>query len=142
MANELARDDGISVSLFFTVANVAGGPVISIVDGILAGANGKNGMIVPTGYAFHPMLIDVEVNDARTAGTAIFKATKDGVELTSGPTATLNASNTTQARGVQRAGPDPIAAGEEVGVSSTGDISWAPDTSDADVILVGILLPV
>lgn len=141
MANELDFTGDMPMTLVFTIANVAGGPVISLVDGVIAGANATNGMIVPAGYAFHPLFIEVEVNDARTAGTAIFKVTSDGTELSNGPEATLDATNTTQDTGIQRPGTEPVAAGAEVGVSATGDTSWAPDTADADVILYGVLRP-
>lgn len=141
MANELARDDGIPITLTFTITNVAGGPAISYVDGVLTGANGMNGMVVPTGYQFHPLYIGVEINDARTAGSATFYATKDGAELVNGPTVTIDGDNTLVNNGVGRASADPVDAGEEVSVSAVGDVDWAPDTADADVILIGILLP-
>ena len=138
MANELAYEKGIPITLAFTITNVIQS---GTVDGVLAGAAATNGMNVPTGYAFHPVFVEVESNAARTAGSATVKVTKDGTELDNGPEATLDATNTTKHNGVKNVGADPVAAGEEAGVSGTGDGTWAPATADFDVILVGILLP-
>ena len=138
MANELTYDHGIPITLVFTITNCAQS---STVDGVLAGVAATNGLKVPTGYAFHAIFIDAESNAARTAGSNTVKVIKDGTELSSGPEATLDGTNTTRDDGVAVVGDDPVAAGEEVGVSATGDGTWAPGTADFDVILTGILLP-
>jgi hypothetical protein len=124
----------------FTIANISAGT--APVDGILAGGNGCNGPIVPTGYKFVPFHIDVESNDARTAGSSIIKVTSGGTELAGGPEATLaGAPATLRASGTVTGAPTSVAAAAEVGVSASGDGSFAPTTADADVILYGYFLP-
>jgi len=139
MANELTYDNGLAVTLQYTITNVGAGT--TPVDGTLASGNGMTGYTVPTGYEFHALHLNVEYNDARTAGDSTVKVTSGGTELTGGPEAVIDASNTTNANGSERPGADPIAAGNEVAVSATGDGSFAPTTADADVILIGVLLP-
>jgi hypothetical protein len=138
MANLLDRPHPLA-SFQFTIANVGAGA--TPVDGILAGSNGKGGPIVPTGYKFVPVFIDVETNDARTAGTSTIKATADGTELVGGPEALIDGTNTTKDTGSITGDPDSVAAGEEIGVSATGSGTFAPTTADADVILYGYFLP-
>lgn len=139
MANELSYEKGIPMTLQYIITNVGAGT--TPVDGTLASGQGGNGFFVPTGYVFHPLLLSAEYNDARTAGSSVVKVTYNGTELTNGPEATIDATDTAQDEGVQRVGVDAAVAGEEVSVSATGDGSFAPTTADADVILVGVLLP-
>lgn len=135
MANELTRDDGLSVTLAFAIANPA---ATATTD--LTFAQGGAGFKVPTGYAFHPLCLHGESNADLTAGTATFKAIDNGTELGNGPEAAL--SDTVQAAvGVQRVGVNPIAAGHIVGVSVTTSAAYAPVTADLDAVLVGLLLP-
>lgn len=124
----------------FTIANVSAGT--APVDGILAGGNGCNGPLVPAGYKFVPVFIDAEVNDARTAGSTTIKVTADGTELVGGPEALIDSTNTLRDTGSVTGAPDSIAAGEEIGVSATGNGSFAPTTADADVIVYGYFMPV
>lgn len=137
MSNELVYPDGFPVTLQFVITDVNAG---ATTDGTLAGGN-TAGWIVPAGYTFHALAVSVYSNAARTAGTATVKVTDDGTELVSGPEAVLNASNTTKASGVSRPLRQGIAAGSVVGVSATGDASWAPTTADFDVVVLGVLLP-
>lgn len=131
-------DYGIDVTLQFTITDVGAGT--TPVDGVVAGG-AKGGFIVPAGMRFTPLIIDVENNAARTAGVSNVRATIDGAEQANGPVATINATNTTQARGTAAPGAVWADAGEEVGVSAQGDGSFAPTTADADVILIGKLVP-
>lgn len=137
MANELEFPDGFPVTLEFRIDDVQAG---GITDGKLA-SNLTTGFVVPSGHEFHPVCVSVYSNAARTGGTATVKVTDNGTELTGGPEATIDGTNTQKATGVQRVGPEPIAAGHVVGVSATGDASWAPTTADFDVVLLGFLLP-
>jgi hypothetical protein len=135
VANELDRDDGIDVTLTFAIANPGAAATTD-----LTLAQGNAGFVVPAGYQFHPICISGASNADLTAGTATFKVTRDGTELTNGPTAAL--SDTVQKKaGVQRVDADPIAAGVVVGVSVTTDAGYLPVTADLDAILVGKLLP-
>lgn len=136
MANELSLHLPL-VAFQFTISNVAQG---AVTDGVLAGGNGKGGPVVPTGYKFIPVFIDVESNDACTAGVATIKVTTGGTELANGPEATLNTTDTLTDTGLSTT-KDSVAAGAEVGVSATGDGSWAPATADLDVVLYGFFAP-
>jgi hypothetical protein len=138
MANEFDLPHPL-LTLAFTIANVGAGT--TPVDGKLMGADAKNGFIVPTGYKFVPVYLDAEINDARTAGTSTIKVTADGTELVGGPEALIDDTDTLADTGIVQGMPDSVAAGEEVGVSATGDGSFAPTTADADVIVVGYLMP-
>lgn len=135
MANEFERPEHL-LALVYSVANVGAGT--TPVDGIV-GVNGKTGFVVPTGMAFVPVWIDAFSNAARTAGTNTFKVTDNGTEVSGGPEATLDATNTTADTGIVTGAPVKIAAGHTVGVSANGDGSFAPTTADADVILYGYL---
>jgi len=138
MANEFNRPEQL-MTLQFTIANVGAGT--TPVDGVLAGSNGKTGYVVPTGYAFEPVYIDVKYNADRTAGSSVVKVTSSGTELANGPTATIDDDpvNANQGLAVRS---DRVAAGAIVGVSATGDGSFAPTTADADVVLQGYLIQV
>lgn len=138
MPNELTYEHGFNLTLQYEITDCAAS---STTDGKLMGATARNGFVVPTGYKFHAIWIDVESNEARTAGTLTVKVTSDGTELATGPEAVLDATNTTAHAGVKWIGAQPIAAGKEVGVSATGDGSWAPATADVGVILGGVLTP-
>jgi len=140
MANEFDRPHPL-VAFLFVIANVGAGT--TPVDGKLTGAGIKGGPIVPAGYKFVPVFIDVETNDARTAGTSTIKVTADGTELVGGPEAVIAAAPSTLVdTGMATGDADSVAAGEEIGVSATGDGSFAPTTADADVVLYGYFLPV
>lgn len=135
MANELTRDDGMSVTLQYAVANPAASATTA-----LTFAQGGLGFVVPTGYAFHPVCISGESNADLTAGTATFKVTDNTTAIANGPTAVL--SDTVQkAAGVQRIGANPIAAGHVVGLSVVTDSGYLPVTADLDAVLIGVLLP-
>jgi hypothetical protein len=135
MANELTYSDGLPVTLHFTGANI----VENATTG-LTFTNGGAGLKVPTGYAFHPIMLHGESNADVSAGTAIFKVTANTTAGVNTPTATL--SDLIQvAVGVQRPGVEPIAAGKIVGVSVVADANFAPNTADMDAVLVGVLLP-
>lgn len=138
MANEFDRPHPL-VAFQFVIANVGAGA--TPVDGTLTGAYVKGGPIVPTGYKFVPVFIDVETNDARTAGTSTIKVTADGTELVGGPEALIDDTDTLADTGLATGDADSVAAGEEIGVSATGDGSFAPTTADADVVLYGYFLP-
>jgi hypothetical protein len=138
MANELSRPHPL-VTFRYTIANVTAGT--APVDGILAGGNGMNGPKVPTGYKFVPVFIDCEINDARTAGTSTVKVTVDGAEVTGGPEALIDGTNTLRDTGSVTGSPVIAAAATEIGVSATGDGSFAPTTADADVVLYGYFTP-
>lgn len=138
MANEFDRPHPL-VAFQFAIANVGAGA--TPVDGTLMGAGIKGGPIVPTGYKFVPVFIDVETNDARTAGTSTIKVTADGTELVGGPEALIDGTNTLKDTGLASSDADSVAAGEEIGVSATGSGTFAPTTADADVVLYGYFLP-
>lgn len=127
------------VSYAFKVENVTsdGTPT----DGTLASAQGGDGMLVPTGYTFHPKLLQAESNAAITAGTIEVQVTDNGVEVEAGPVVTLS-SAAQAAAGIKRHGASSIAAGRAVGVSGEGSATLDAVTKDVDVILVGDLLPV
>jgi hypothetical protein len=136
MANELSRDDGLSITLQFNLAN----PGAAATTNMVPGQNNLSGFVVPTGYVFHPVLLSGGSNADLTAGTATYKATDNDTELTNGPAPAL-ADTVQRASAVARVGASPIAAGHEVGVSITTDASYAPTTADHDAVLVGLLLP-
>jgi hypothetical protein len=121
--------------LHFTKANIGENATTALT---LAG--GGAGMIVPTGYAFHPIYLYGASNADLNAGTGIFKVTANATVLSNGPTATL--ADTVQATyGTQRVGVEPIAAAKIIGVSIVADANFAPNTADVDAVLLGILLP-
>ena len=132
-------DYGIDVTLQFSIANVGAGA--TPVDGVLASGQGGNGFVVPTGMRFTPLILDTEINDARTAGVSTIRMTINGAEQANGPEAVIDATNTTRHRDIAEPGAVFAAAGEEVSVSAQGDGSFAPTTADADVILIGKLVP-
>ena len=133
-------DQGVDVALNFKIENVGAGT--TPVDGTLASGQGAQGFVVPTGWKFAPFMIIVEYNAARTAGTSTVKVTDALAEVSNGPEATIDGTNTTLHQGTSTVGEITIAAGQEVSVSATGDGSFAPTTADADVVLIGKLLPV
>lgn len=138
MANELnisGPDDGYPVSFQVAIAN----PAASATTAATA-AQGGAGLVVPTGYKFHPMLISVTSNADLTAGTLTAKVTDNGTALSNGPTAVL--SDLVQvASGVQRAMVEPIVAGHQVGVKVTADSGYLPVTADIDILVSGMLFP-
>lgn len=135
MANELAYDFGLPVTLQASLAN----PLADAVTDC-ALPQGNAGFVVPTGYKFHALMISVMSNADLTAGTLTAKVTADGTELAAGPQAEL--SDTVQkAAGVQRVGADPVAAGKVIGISVTTNAGYLPVTADIDAVLTGVLLP-
>ncbi len=135
MSNELTFDQGLPVTLIFAKANIEPNTTTA-----LTLAQGGAGLVVPTGYKFHPLLLHGESNADLSAGTAVFKVTANTTALVNGPTATL--SDTVQkASGVMRPGAEGIAAGKIVCVSIVADANFAPNTADVDAVLVGVLLP-
>lgn len=136
MANEFDRPEHL-ITLVFNIQNVGAGA--TPVDGVLGVA--KTGYVVPAGYSFVPVYLDALSNAARTAGTNVIQITDNGTEIKNGPDATLDATNTTADRGLVTGTPVTIAAGHIVGVSATGDGSFAPTTADADVVVQGYLIP-
>jgi hypothetical protein len=140
MANELNLSHPLAV-FQYTIANVGAGA--TPVDGILAGSpnTAPVGFLVPTGYKFVPVFIDARYNDARTGGTSTVKVTDNGAEVSGGPEALIDGTNTLRDTGSVTGAPVSIAAGREVSVSATGAGTFAPATADADVILYGYFLP-
>jgi len=135
MSNELTFQDGMPITLVFSKANVEPNTTTA-----LTLPQGGVGLKVPTGYAFHALLISGESNADISAGTGIFKATANTTVLTNGPSATL--SDLVQvASGVMRPHAEPITAGKIVGVSVVTDANWSANTVDLDAVLVGVLLP-
>ena len=135
MANELARDDGIHVTLNFGVANKEPNTTSN-----LALQQGYTGFLVPTGYNFHAMYLGGSTGANISAGSGVFNVTDNGTALANGPTVTLNAT-VEQSHDVERIGTQPIAAGHFVGVNFVADANFAPNTADLDAVLVGVLLP-
>jgi hypothetical protein len=136
MANELSRDDGISVSIALSLAN----PGAAATTNFTAPQGNLSGFIVPAGYKFHPLCLSVVSNADLTAGTATAKVTDDDTELVNGPAPVLS-DTVQQASAVARVGAQPIAAGHKVGISITTDAGYLPVTADLDAHLTGILLP-
>lgn len=137
MANELLfmGSAGFPVSFQVAIANPAANATTAA-----TAAQGGAGLVVPTGYEFHPLLISVTSNADLTAGSLIAKVTDNGTALANGPIATL--SDLVQvAAGVQRAQVEPIAAGHKVGASVVTDAGYLPVTADIDVLVSGVLLP-
>jgi hypothetical protein len=135
MTNELDPKFGELITLQFLLANV---PANATTDLTLPGGNA--GLVVPTGYEFHPTFLQISSNADLTAGTATAKVTADGTELAKGPAPVL--SDTVQAASaVVRFGLEPVAAGDVVGVSITTTAAFLPTTADVDAILAGYLVP-
>jgi hypothetical protein len=135
MANELDPKFGTAITLIFGKSNIAANGITD-----LTFVSGGVGFKVPTGYAFHPVLLHAETNADITAGTGTFKVIDNGTELVNGPSAVL--SDLVQAASdVERYGVEPIAAGHVVGVSITTTAAYAPETGDVDAVLVGYLVP-
>lgn len=136
MGNELDTKFGVSMSLQFFFANPGAGATTD-----LTLAQGGTGFVVPAGYKFIPTVLCGVSNADLTAGTATFKVTDNGDELTNGPEAVL-ADTVQRASGVKSptvgAG---IAAGHVVGVSVTTNAGYLPTTADVDAVLVGYLVP-
>jgi hypothetical protein len=140
MANELSRDDGISVTLHFIKANLGTGAATT--DMTLAQAG--TGYAVPTGYKFHPVLLALTFTGTLDAdATVIAKVIDNGTELVHGPVAQVDQADAdTHNTGVARVGGQPIAAGRVVGVSLTTDADYdTTSTIDWDAMLTGLLLP-
>lgn len=135
MANELSRDDGIAVTLLFSLVDAPANTA-----NVLALPGGNAGFTVPAGYKFHALALNGMSNADLTAGTATFAVTDGGTVITNGPTALLN-DDVQAAVGVQRVGANPIAAGHVVGVKATTNAAYAPETSELDAVLIGLLLP-
>lgn len=137
MANELAfnGNEGFPISFQVAIANPGANATTAA-----TGAQGGPGLVVPTGYAFHPMLISVASNADLTAGTLTAKVTDNGTVLANGPTAALS-DPTQYAAGLQRAQVEPIAAGHRVGASVVTDSGYLPTTADIDITVAGVLLP-
>lgn len=135
MANELATKFGELVTLQFILANV---PKNATTDMTLPGGNA--GFLVPTGYAFHPMFLQISSNADITAGTVTGKVIDDGTELAKGPAPVLS-DEVQKACAVVTFGREPIASGSVVGVSVTASSDLAPETADFDAILMGYLVP-
>jgi hypothetical protein len=137
MANELSflGNAGFPASFQVAIANPAANTTTAA-----TAAQGGPGLVVPTGYEFHPLLISVASNADLTAGTLTAKVTDNGTVLANGPTAAL-ADATQYNAGVQRAQVEPIAAGHRVGASVVADAAYAPVTADIDITVLGVLLP-
>ncbi len=135
MANELDRNDGVDVTLIFSIANPGASATTA-----LTLPQGNTGFKVPTGYQFHPVCLIGASNADLAAGTATFAVTAGGVVLGNGPTAVLS-DLVQQAVGVKRVDAAPINPGVLVGVSVTTNGAYAPTTADLDVVLIGKLLP-
>jgi hypothetical protein len=135
MANELDYDAyGHPVTLHFGVANVAANATTNLT--LPQGGS----FVVPTGYKFHPMMLNGISNADLSAGGATFNVTANGTAVAGAPTAAL--SDTVQrAAGVARVGAAPIAAGQLVAVNIVADANFAPNTADVDAVLSGVLLP-
>ncbi len=137
MANILEYPHGISWSIQFSLPN----PLESATTNtVLSSGGANNDFLVPTGYEFHPQMITVVGSADITAGTIIANVTANGTALTTGPTVTLS-DLVQEAVATNRVGTEPIAAGDSVGVNVVADASYAPNTIDYDVSLIGKLLP-
>lgn len=114
-------------------------PANATTDLTLPGGNA--GLKVPEGYEFTPFLVQGSLNDFPTAGTAVFKVTKDGEEISPGPEANLS-DEVQAAVDVIRVGAIAgVPAGSVVGVSVTTSADFAAETLDADGILIGLMKP-
>lgn len=114
-------------------------PADATTDLTLPGGNA--GLKVPEGYEFVPFLVQGSLNDFPTAGTAVFKVTVDGEEISPGPEANLS-DEVQAAVDVIRVGAIAgIPAGSVVGVSITTSADFAAETLDADGILIGLMKP-
>lgn len=135
MANELV---GVPVTLQFTLANPGAGASTAMT---LAGGNGADAILVPTGHVFRPLYLYVESNADLTAGNGTAKVTDDGTVIANGPAPNL-ADTVQQKEAVgghtQAAG---IAAGHAVGVKFVTDANYLPVTADIDAVLVGMFEP-
>ena len=102
--NELTYDQGLPVSLIFALANPGAAATTAMT---LAQAN--TGFVVPTGYAFHPLCLNVNSNADLTAGTLTGKVSDNGTVIAGGPEPALS-DPTQRASAVKRVGAAPIAA--------------------------------
>lgn len=127
--------NGIPVTLQFEIANPAAGATTD-----LTLAQGGSGFVVPTGFAFYPLVLGGVSNADLTAGTATFQVIFDGTEQANGPSAQL-ADTVQRATGVARFGAVKAAAGTIVGVSVTTNAGYLPVTADLDAVLIGYLAP-
>jgi hypothetical protein len=135
MANDLNFSDGFPITLTFGSENVAENTTTGMTL-----ANGGAGLVVPTGYAFHAMLVSASSNAAVQADTATVKVRANTTVLSNGPVAAL--TNTVQSTaGTMRPGVEPITAGKTVNLAIVTGANFAPNTADIDAVLIGVLLP-
>lgn len=99
------------------------------------------GYMVPAGYVFHPMVLQVTADTAVTAQQAQFDVTDNTAIIAVSPSVILStvAGSTLSGATAQRLGANPIAAGHIVGVKVTTPVGYLPITDDYDVLLHGVL---
>lgn len=136
MANELDYNWGYPVAFTLSLANpgISGSVAMTM-------PQANTGIVVPTGYKFHPLFVSLSSNADLTAGTATAKVTDNGTIVVGGPEPVLS-DLVQSASAVARVGICPIAAGHTVGVKLVTDGSYAPTTADHDVVVSGVMLPV
>ena len=137
MAGELnAMRDGMPITLHFQATDPAANATTNLITD-LTGA----GYVVPAGYVFHPMLLQVTGDTAVTAGTATFNVTDNTVAVANGPAPVLSsaAGATLSQAAMARFGANPIAAGHIVGVNIVASAGYLPVTDDFDALLHGVL---
>jgi len=127
-----------TVSYCFKIENITSGG--TPVDGTLASGQGSDGLLVPTGYEFHPLLIQAESNAAISAGSISVQVTTGGTELEAGPEATLSSTaQAASATAIYEA--SSVAAGAAIGLSAEGSADLDAVTKDIDAVLVGVFVP-
>jgi hypothetical protein len=135
MAGDLTYDLGLPITLHFGLANATGNATQA-----LTLAQGGAGFVVPTGYKFHPLLLQVGANEAVTAGSAVAYLSLNTTSQTTMPHVTLSDS-VQRAQDTGRVGQTPFTAGQIVAINFVQDANFAPNTADIDAILAGVLLP-
>jgi hypothetical protein len=128
--------------LRFTIADVVAN---AITDGIPPGAQtgGATGYPVPSGYRFIPVYLQAVINDACTAGSCTVAVTDSGTELTGGPEAVINTTDTLNDSGSVSGDPDSVPAGHLIGISANANSAFLPDGSaDIDAFVLGYYKPV
>ena len=135
MAGDLTFPDGLPVTLQFVGSNIEPNTTTA-----LTLVNGGAGLVVPTGYKFHSMLVFAESNAAVSADTGTVVVRANTTTLGNGPTVAL--TNTAQSGSdTERVGAEGITAGKTVSLAIVTGANFAPNTADIDAVLVGVLLP-
>lgn len=128
--------DGIPVTLHFKLDNVPTNATTAMT--LPAGGVGFE---VPTGYSFYPQIASFISNADLTAGSWTAKVTNEGTVITNGPEPVLNDTVQLTTAEVNPLAAQKIPAGNYVGAKIVADASAAPTTAEADLIVIGRLIP-